>query len=165
VGGSYVPSEIASAFLFGQLELLDEIAARRRALFEFTREHLQSLEDEGLLRLPIIPEGCEPNYHLFHILLPDTRTRDGLLAYLKQESIHAVFHYVPLHSSPMGQKFGYREGDLPVTEDLSGRLLRLPLYYAITPDDQFRVIQEVQRYLKRNLSQHRQVEPLATLAE
>ncbi len=149
VGGSYVPSEITSAFLFGQLELLDEIATRRRTLYEFCRQHLLPLEADGLLRLPIIPEECVGNYHLFYILLPDGPARDNLLAFLKEQNIFAVFHYVPLHSSPMGQKFGYREGDLPLTEDLSRRLLRLPLYFTLTTEEQLRIVRAVADFLRR----------------
>ena len=96
----------------------------------------------------MIPAHCASNYHLFYVLLPDRATRDGLLAHLNANGIHAVFHYVPLHTSPMGRSFGYKDGDLPVTEDLSGRLLRLPLFHDITEADQARVVDEVSRYLR-----------------
>jgi dTDP-4-amino-4,6-dideoxygalactose transaminase len=147
VGSSYVPSEISCAFLYAQLELLEEIAARRQASYEFYRRALKPLEVQGLLQLPRIPEDCRSNYHMFYILLRDRRARDGLLDHLKSQDIHAVFHYIPLHSSPMGQKFGYSENDLPVTNDVSGRLLRLPLFYDITEEEQGRVIQETSNYL------------------
>jgi dTDP-4-amino-4,6-dideoxygalactose transaminase len=140
VGSSYVPSEITSAFLFGQLELMREINERRRQLYEFYQAQLQPLEDEGLLRLPRIPAECDGNSHLFFILLPDTETRDRLMNHLKSENILAVFHYVPLHTSPMGRRFGYREGTLPVTENSSNRLLRLPLFFDLSEADQSRVI-------------------------
>jgi len=143
VGGSYVPSEICSAFLYGQLEMLDPIARRRREIYRFYRHQLKPLEDEGLLRLPHLPEDCKSNYHMFYVLLPDAETRDGLLDYLKSQGIHAVFHYVPLHTSPMGRKFGYKEGDLPVTEELSGRLVRLPFYYEIEEEEQRTVADHV----------------------
>lgn len=149
IGSSYVPSEVASAFLYGQLELLDQIAERRRAIYEFYRHHLAPLEAEGLLRLPIIPEECGPNFHLFYILLPSPAQRNELLSWLHQREIHAVFHYVPLHSSPMGQQFGYKPGDLPVTEDLAARLLRLPLYYTITEEQQMRVVREIKAFLQQ----------------
>lgn len=140
VGSSYVPSEIVCAFLYGQLELLDEIARRRRDIYHLYRERLQPLQAQGLLRLPVIPEECTGNWHMFYLLLPDAPTRDGLLDHLRGEGIHAVFHYVPLHTSPMGRTFGYTPGDLPVTEDLSARLARLPMYYEITRQDQNSVV-------------------------
>ena len=143
VGSSYVPSELCSAFLYAQLEMLDAISARRRQIYQYYRQHLKPLEAEGLLTLPHIPEDCRSNYHMFYVLLPDQEARDGLLAYLNQSGIHAVFHFVPLHNSPMGQSFGYREGDLPVSEGLSGRLLRLPLYFDISEDEQRRVVDRI----------------------
>lgn len=158
VGSSYVPSEICCAFLYAQLELLDEIAARRRSSFEFYRQMLAPLEAEGLLRLPRIPEECRTNYHMFYILLNDRAARDGLLDHLKQQNITAVFHYIPLHSSPMGRKFGYTEDDLPVTNNLSGRLIRLPLYFEITEAEQTRVADGIYDFLGLgHVSQHKSV--------
>jgi len=150
VGSSYVPSELCAAFLFAQLEMLDAISRRRRAIYQFYRERLEPLESEGLLRLPEVPEECISNYHLFYILLSDRASRDELMAHLQQQGIHAVFHYVPLHSSPMGQTFGYREGDLPVTEELSGRLLRLPLYYDITEEEQRQVVAHISAFARKS---------------
>jgi dTDP-4-amino-4,6-dideoxygalactose transaminase len=147
VGSSYVPSEIVSAFLYAQLEMLDAIATRRQELYRRYRHLLRPLEVEGLLKLPHTPEDCTSNYHMFYILLPDVGTRDSLMAYLKERGILAVFHYIPLHTSPMGNKYGYREGDLPVTEDVSRRILRLPLFYEITEDEQQRVVQAVSEFL------------------
>ena len=151
VGSSYVPSEICSAFLYGQLELLDAIAARRREIYEFYRSRFEPLEAEGLLRMPRLPENCTSNYHLFYILLPDMEARNALMDHLRANGIYAVFHYIPLHSSPMGQTFGYKEGDLPVTEDASGRLLRLPFYYDITEEQQTRVVEAVRTFCERNV--------------
>jgi dTDP-4-amino-4,6-dideoxygalactose transaminase len=148
-GSSYVPSEICCAFLFAQLELLDAITVRRRKIYEYYRHHLAPLEAEGLLRLPQIPESCTTNFHLFYILLPDESARDGLAAHLKQHGIQAVFHYVPLHSSPMGQKMGYAHGDLPLTENLSSRLLRLPFYHEITEDEQAQVVQHIEQFVRK----------------
>jgi dTDP-4-amino-4,6-dideoxygalactose transaminase len=148
VGSSYVPSEICSAFLYAQLEMMDAISARRRTLYQVYQTMLEPLEAEGLLRLPRIPGNCTSNYHLFYILLPDRPTRDGLMTHLQDKGILAVFHYVPLHSSPMGEKLGYRPGDLPITEELSARLLRLPLYYDLTEADQLEVISQIRSYLE-----------------
>jgi dTDP-4-amino-4,6-dideoxygalactose transaminase len=148
VGSSYVPSEICSAFLFAQLEHLDAITERRRAIYEAYERALRPLEEEGFLRLPRLPEECTSNYHLFYILLADAPARDALMTHLRQRGILAVFHYVPLHSSPMGQKFGYRAGQLPVTEELSGRLLRLPFYYGLTEEEQGRVVGGIRDFFR-----------------
>jgi len=140
IGSSYVMAEILAAFLYGQLEQMDAIAARRFEIYQHYAMHLKPLEEEGFLRLPRISAGCQSNHHLFYVLTPDGPTRDALLAHLKSEGIHAVFHYVPLHTSPMGRTFGYKEGDLPVTESLAARLVRLPMYYELTQHDQERVV-------------------------
>jgi dTDP-4-amino-4,6-dideoxygalactose transaminase len=148
-GSSYVPSEICSAFLYAQLEEIDAITRRRRDIHRRYQQLLAPLESQSLLQLPRAPEGCEANYHLFYILLPDPRTRDELMQHLQQNGVHAVFHYVPLHSSPMGQKFGYRDGDLPITESVSRRLLRLPLYFEITEADQHEVVRRICEFFER----------------
>jgi dTDP-4-amino-4,6-dideoxygalactose transaminase len=149
IGSSYVPSEICGAFLYAQLEALDVIAARRRALYERYRYYLKPLEEKGLLRLPHIPEDCTSNHHLFHILLNNVEIRDALMAHLKRNGIQAVFHYIPLHSSPMGKKFGYGASDLPITEELSGRLLRLPLYCDLTEEEQVCVVRHLTEFMER----------------
>jgi dTDP-4-amino-4,6-dideoxygalactose transaminase len=149
IGSSYVPSEISSAFLFGQLELRDSIAQRRKEIFQCYERKLAHLEDEELARLPRVPPECQSNYHIFYLLLADLETRTNLIAHLKQQGILAVFHYVPLHTAPVGEQYGYREGDLPVTEDLSQRLLRLPIYYELTEAEQMEVIGEVKKFLTR----------------
>jgi len=148
IGSSYLPSEIVCAFLYAQLEMMDAISERRRQIHDFYYTGLSSLADEHLLGLPVTPEGCSTNYHLFYILLPDRDTRNGLLAYLKDNRIRATFHYVPLHSSPMGRKFGYKESDLPLTEDLSARLLRLPFFNDITEPEQSRVVDQITAFLR-----------------
>jgi dTDP-4-amino-4,6-dideoxygalactose transaminase len=152
VGSSYVLSEICAAFLYAQLELLDTIAERRGKIYQLYHERLKPLEEQGLLRLPHVPEDCQSNFHIFYILLPDMETRDALMRHLKQQGILAVFHYVPLHSSPMGRKFGYREEDLPITEALSGCLLRLPFYYEITEGEQECVVAAIKAFFQRPAS-------------
>jgi dTDP-4-amino-4,6-dideoxygalactose transaminase len=149
IGSSYVPSEICCAFLYAQLEMMEEITRRRRDVYELYQQSLQPIEDEGLARLPRVPENCAANYHLFYLLLPEAATRAALLEHLRGRDIHAVFHYVPLHSSPMGRQFGYEEGDLPVTENVSERLVRLPMSYTITVEEQMRVVSEVTSLLRR----------------
>jgi dTDP-4-amino-4,6-dideoxygalactose transaminase len=161
VGSSYVLSEICSAFLYAQLEMLDAITERRRRIYQTYRRLLKPLEAEGLLRLPFTPEDCRGNYHMLYVLLPDGQARDALIDHLRQNGIMAVFHYVPLHSSPMGQKFGYREGDLPVTEDLSRRLLRLPMFYDITEEEQELVVRHVAGFLEQHRRAGRVAAPQA----
>lgn len=140
VGSSYIPAEIVCAFLLAQLEAMDVITARRRDVYQFYRQNLSPLEEREWLSIPRPPSGCESNYHMFYVLLTDVKTRDDAMAHLKRNGISAVFHYIPLHSSTMGEKFGYAEGDLPITEDLSARLLRLPFFAEITEAEQSRVI-------------------------
>ena len=149
VGVSAAPSELCCAFLYAQLQMLDVMTARRRHLYETYYDRLRPLEARGLLRLPCIPASCVSNYHLFYILLPTQAARNALLAYLQQHNIQAAFHYIPLHSSPMGQQFGYKAEDLPITEEVSGCLLRLPLYYDLTEEQQRYVVQYVTKGVER----------------
>ncbi|MCY6959568.1 dTDP-4-amino-4,6-dideoxygalactose transaminase [Clostridium brassicae] len=128
VGSSYLPSDMLAAFLCAQFEKIDEIQESRKKVYDAYYVGLNELEKQGKLKLPIIPEHCESNYHMFYILLNSEKERDSLMYKLKERNIGAVFHYIPLHESPMGQKFGYKQGDLNITEDLSRRILRLPMY-------------------------------------
>jgi len=134
-GSSYLPSDILAAFLYAQLEKLDEIQESRLSTWDTYYNRLKEFEDMGIIRLPVIPDYAEHNAHLFYVLFTDEQTRDKAMEDLKKQGIHAVFHYIPLHSAPMGQRYGYSEGDLPVTEDLSGRLLRLPMYAGMRDDE------------------------------
>jgi dTDP-4-amino-4,6-dideoxygalactose transaminase len=163
IGGSHLPSELTCAFLLGQLEQIDVIHDRRREIFEFYRAGLSPLEQAGLIRLPVIPDGCQSNYHMFYLLAADGATRNALLDHLKELGIGAVFHYVPLHTSPMGQHFGFRSGDLPVTEDLSARLLRLPMYVDLSPDDRSRIVRAIEGFYASPL-RSRASEPIAARA-
>lgn len=149
VGGSFIPSEIVSALLLAQLELAQSITRRRQRVHEFYDYYFQRLQDEGLLRLPLIPTHCQTNHHIYYIILPNTQTRDSLRQHLSENGIGAASHFVPLHSSPMGQSFGYRHGDLPITEDLSERILRLPIYPQLSEHEQMFVIREVRNYLRQ----------------
>jgi dTDP-4-amino-4,6-dideoxygalactose transaminase len=146
VGSSYLPSELVAAFLYAQLEECDRITRQRRGIYDYYAQQLAPLEQKGVLRLPRVPKECEPNGHMFYVLLADEAARDRLIAHLKVRSILAVFHYVPLHTSPMGRRYGYAGGELPVTESSSDRLLRLPCYYAMTRSDQDRVIEGIESY-------------------
>jgi dTDP-4-amino-4,6-dideoxygalactose transaminase len=135
IGSSHALSDLLAAFLYAQIGQMDQIQDVRRRIFDAYRERLQPLQDAGKLRMPVIPDHCRSNYHMFYVLLSDERTRDKVIDGLREEGILAVFHYVPLHTSPMGRRFGCREGDLPVTEDLSVRLLRLPFYNSLSESD------------------------------
>ncbi len=147
IGSSYLLSDILAAFLYAQLENLEEIKKKRKEIFDFYYENLKKLEETGKLRLPIIPRNCENNYHLFYVLLPSEEKRNSLIDKLKKAGIQAVFHYIPLHTSPMGAKFGYREGDLPITESISGRLLRLPFYTDLTKEEQEFTITTLKKFM------------------
>lgn len=133
IGSSYVLSDLLAALLLTQLQHMKEITAERRRVYEHYVGALLPLVERGLLTLPVIPSKCGSNYHLFHALVQDLEVRTALLKHLSSDGIQAVFHYVPLHTAPMGAKFGYRSGMLPVTESISDRLFRLPLYPALTP--------------------------------
>ncbi len=143
LGSSFVISEICSAFLYGQLEQMEIITARRQEIWQRYAEGLHALEEANCLRVPTIPAHCRPNYHLFYVLMPTEEQRDALLGHLKNEGIHAVFHYVPLHTSPMGRGFGFQEGDLPVTEELANRLVRLPMFLDLGLEEQAKVIENI----------------------
>ena len=147
VGSSYLPSELVGAFLYAQLERADQINAKRLQLCAAYREGLADLEHSGALALPQPdPEGTAGNGHLFYILLKAPEIRAALIAHLKAQGIHAVFHYVPLHSSPAGQKFGRAATAMPGTDGISERLLRLPLYFELQESDVARIIGQVRGF-------------------
>ena len=131
VGSSYIPSEVNCAFLLAQLERMDEIKRRRSQVIQYYRERLRPIENAGLLRLPVIPAGCQSHDRMFFMILNSAAERDGLIAHLKRRGIGATFHFVPLHTSPVGARLGYREGDLPVTESLSGPAAAAPLLHRL----------------------------------
>jgi len=133
VGSSYLPSDLLAAFLYGQLEQMEEITARRHHIYDYYKGLLQEFEDAGLLQLPHPPAEAGPNYHIFYCLFNNSQHRNWVMSKAAERGIQSTFHFIPLHSSPMGMKLGYQAGDLPVTEDLSGRLLRLPLYPSLSP--------------------------------
>jgi dTDP-4-amino-4,6-dideoxygalactose transaminase len=146
VGSSYLPSELIGAFLCAQLEHSDEINAARWRIFDLYCQGLRPLEQQGRLRLPFIPANCAANGHLFYIITGSLEERTRLIAYLKSMGILAVFHYVPLHSSPGGRRFGRVGGDMAVTNDISDRLLRLPLYYGMSDQDVGQVVSCVHEF-------------------
>ena len=140
IGSSFGLSDTLAAYLYGQLEQRKVIQAKRRAVYERYERLLAPHSSELGFRLPVIPDGVESAYHMFYVLLPDNATRDQTLRQLKAQAIHPTFHYVPLHSSDAGRRFAARHTDCPVTEDVSGRLIRLPFYNNLTPDEVDRVV-------------------------
>jgi dTDP-4-amino-4,6-dideoxygalactose transaminase len=146
IGSSLLPSDILAAFLYAQLENMDSITRKRQEIYHFYKARLRPLEKQGLITLPIIPRDCESNYHMFYIVLSSLDERTRLIQHLKAQSILAVFHYVPLHTSPMGMAMGYRAGMLPVTETISERLLRLPMYYEMQESEVDLVVDEIFRF-------------------
>lgn len=152
-GSSYLPGEIIAAFLWAQLEEAELITSRRLELWHRYYHILQPLAKKGYFRLPIVPAECEHNAHMFQILLDPAFNREYVLQELKKLGIYAVFHYVPLHTSPAGQKYGRISGSLARTEELSARLIRLPLYYDLEADEQDRIVYELERILENPLAQ------------
>jgi dTDP-4-amino-4,6-dideoxygalactose transaminase len=140
VGSSFGASEITAAFLWGQLEVAEEVTARRRAIWDRYHEAFARLEEDGLAQRPVVPPECRHNGHLYHLMLPSAGARDAFIEELRREGIAASFHYVPLHSSPAGRDFGRTEGDLARTEELSRRLVRLPLWAGLDEGSVDRVI-------------------------
>jgi dTDP-4-amino-4,6-dideoxygalactose transaminase len=146
VGSSYLPSDILAATLYAQLEVRDRIQGQRSRIWNCYQKELTTWAQENNVRLPFVPSYCEQAYHMFYLLLPDLSARTSLIEYLKQQDILSVFHYVPLHLSPMGRKFGGYLGQCPVTERTSERLLRLPMFSGLTESDQARVIESIHRF-------------------
>lgn len=132
IGSSYTPSEILMATLLAQLEAREEIQAKREVIYRYYRNHLPEHQAKGLFRTQYIPQACESNYHLFAVIFIEEEVRDKVMKILRSKGIEASIHFLPLHSSPMGQKLGYRPEDLPITEKVSSCLLRLPMYAALT---------------------------------
>jgi dTDP-4-amino-4,6-dideoxygalactose transaminase len=128
-GSSYVLSDMLAAFLVGQIENMEKITRRRGEIFDRYAAILSPLVERGLIRIPVIPQHCTTNYHMFYLLTADIEERTALIAHLGAAGILAVFHYVPLHSSPFAQSLGIPQTRLPRTEELSARLLRLPMYF------------------------------------
>ena len=146
VGSSYLMSDILAAFLYGQLECADQIQTKRRRVWDYYHKNLAEWAGQQGVRTPYVPAECEQTYHMYYLLLPSLETRQALIRHLKQQGILSVFHYLPLHLSEMGRKYGGKSGDCPVTEDLSDRLLRLPFYNELTESDQAVVVEALQAF-------------------
>jgi dTDP-4-amino-4,6-dideoxygalactose transaminase len=145
-GSSFLPSDILAAYLFAQLESRRLIQDLRKRIWERYAMELAEWAMRHNVRLPVIPAHCEHPYHMFYLLLPDGKSRDGLIAHLRARGMLAVFHYQSLHMSDMGLKFGGKPGDCPVTESVSERLVRLPFYNALSEEEQASVIGAITEY-------------------
>jgi dTDP-4-amino-4,6-dideoxygalactose transaminase len=148
IGSSYLLSDINAAVLFHQLENIEKINQKRKEIFETYYNELMPLQHKKKLRLPIINEYARTNYHMFYIILNTEEERDNLMYYLKKNGIHSVFHYIPLHESKYSKKrFGSFK--LPVTENLSRRLLRLPMYYSLELGEVKYIVEKIRHYFER----------------
>jgi dTDP-4-amino-4,6-dideoxygalactose transaminase len=139
LGSSYLPSEILAAFLLAQLESSQVILEKRRIIWQNYANNLSDWAQTNDVQLPRIPETCEHPFHMFHMLCPSLEKRSQLIDHLRRKGIQSSFHYQPLHLSRMGQKYGFCRGDFPVTEDVADRLVRLPFFTDLLPDEQHQV--------------------------
>jgi dTDP-4-amino-4,6-dideoxygalactose transaminase len=147
-GSSFLPGELIAAFLWAQLEEAESITEKRLAAWNYYHELFAALEMEGLLRRPVVPAHCQHNAHMYYILLPEHQDRQVVLDGLKAQQINAVFHYVPLHSSPAGLQLGRVHGEMTTTDSMSARLIRLPLWIGISQAQQERVSVVLSNLLK-----------------
>lgn len=145
-GDSYLPSDMNAAYLWGQLEKADAINNDRLASWNAYYEAFKPLADAGLLEIPVIPEDCVHNAHMFYLKMRNLEQRTAFISYLKENNVQSVFHYVPLHSAPAGLKFGRFHGEDVYTTSESEKLLRLPMYYGLTEEDRNQVINAVKAY-------------------
>lgn len=146
VGSSFLPGELIAAFLWAQLEEAERITNDRLASWARYHELLEPLEAKGILRRPVIPEGCQHNAHMYYVLLAPGIDRQRVLNELKRNGIYSVFHYVPLHSSPAGQRYGRLHGVLEVTDRQAERLVRLPLWVGLVQGQQERIVNVLNRF-------------------
>jgi dTDP-4-amino-4,6-dideoxygalactose transaminase len=151
VGSSYVLSDMLAGFLLGQLENMLKITARRAQICEEYRQWLEPLSERGLIRMPFVPSNCRGNHHMFYVLCANIEERTALIGSLGNSGILAVFHYVPLHSAPRGHQYHLNQPSLPITDDVSARLLRLPLYYDMSAADVRDVVREIYKFYRVQL--------------
>ncbi len=148
-GSSYLPSEIVAAYLYSVLDISDDIQNKRRRIWQRYNDAFAEAEKQGKIRRPIIPAECSNNAHMFYLLFNDLATRTEFIAYLKENDVAAPFHYIPLHSAPAGKQFCRTPYDMSVTDKVSETLVRLPLYYDLTADEQNKVIELSLNFLER----------------
>lgn len=148
VGSSYLPPDLTGALLCSQLDKMDSIRRRREQIYLRYTQELAPLRDRGLITLPTIPSGVQSNHHIFWMLLRDERMRNRAISFFRERGIGTAFHYLPLHLSPVGRTLGGSPGDCPVTESVSERLLRLPIYPSLTADEQSQIIAALFEFMK-----------------
>lgn len=147
-GSSYLPSDMNAAYLYAQLEVAEEINDNRLASWQFYYDSLKVLEEEGKIELPVIPEGCIHNAHMFYFKAKDLEERTAFIDFMKENGVGCVFHYIPLHSAPAGEKYGRFHGEDKYTTKESERLVRLPLYYGLTDEDKKYVVEKVLEFYR-----------------
>ncbi len=146
MGSSYVLSDVLAAFLYAQLEASEQIQQKRSQIWQYYHQNLSSWAHGNGVQTPTVPAHCEQSYHMFYLLLPSLDARQAFIDFLRKEGIYSVFHYLPLHLSEMGARYGGLPGDCPVTESVSDRLVRLPFYHTLTVEEQQRVIEAIHRF-------------------
>jgi dTDP-4-amino-4,6-dideoxygalactose transaminase len=146
IGSSYLISDLLAAFLYAQLEARLRILGQRKRIWEHYETQLREWAEERGIRRPIVPAHCEQPWHMYYLLLPSLEVRQALIAHFKARGILSVFHYLPLHLSPMGRRFGGKAGDCPVTENISDRLLRLPFFNDLSEQDQAQVVSAIKEF-------------------
>lgn len=147
-GTSYLPSDILAALLYGQLERFEDIQQKRLKIWQSYNKKLEKYELKHLLKRPYIPDYATNNAHMYYIILPTTEKREKFINFMKENEIITPFHYIPLHLSDVGLNYGYKEGDLPITEDLASRLVRLPLYADMTESELNIVLSALENYFE-----------------
>jgi dTDP-4-amino-4,6-dideoxygalactose transaminase len=157
IGSSFVMGELAASYLAAQLEYVDELTEKRRKLYDRYYQSMVPWADEMGFSLPVTPNECQSNYHIFYLVMETSEDRDELLGHLNQQDIWAVFHYVPLHSSPLGKSLGYREVDVPVAESIASRLIRFPMYNELDDETQNRVIEHVHEFFRTRVTRRSHV--------
>ena len=143
VGSSYLLSDILAGFLYAQLEVWEEIQAKRKWIWQTYETELKTWAKANGVTQPSVPAGIDPSWHIYYLLMPDLEQRQGMIQHLKKAGVNSVFHYLPLHLSEKGREYGGKEGDMPVTESVSDRLLRLPLYYDMGELEMEKVLEAV----------------------
>lgn len=146
IGSSYVMSDVLAAFLYAQLETWQTIQAQRQRVWRYYDRHLREWAQERGIGCPMVPAYCEQSFHMYYLIMPSLEKRQALISFLKSRGILSVFHYVPLHLSPMGRRMGGRKGDCPVSEEKSERLVRLPFFNRLSEEDQGKVIQAIREF-------------------
>lgn len=146
VGSSYVMSNVLAAFLYAQLEVWQNIQAQRQRIWRYYDQQLRDWASEREIGCPVVPAHCEQSYHMYYLVMPSPAKRHALISFLKARGILGVFHYVPLHLSPMGRRMGGQPGSCPVSEQKSERLVRLPFYNSLSQSDQDQVIAAVRQF-------------------